>query len=98
MKNFRSLIQESKESYTIKHKTYSSAVQHAHSVAEKRGFQVDEEDWDRKVALGPKKPSSGKTNSLHINLLKNGKEVKQKLHIQVYNADNEFYELNMYIQ
>lgn len=83
--------------YTVNHKTFSSAVQHARDVAEKRGFQVDDDDWDRKVALGPKKPSSGKTNNYSINLMKNGKSVKQKLQMQVY-YDEGRYELNMYIQ
>lgn len=83
--------------YTINHKTFSSAVQHAIDVAEKRGFQVDDDDWDRKVAMGPRKPSSGKTNMYSINLMKNGKDVKQKLNMQVY-YDEGRYELNMYIQ
>lgn len=83
--------------YTVSHKTFSSAVQHAIEVAEKRGFQVDDDDWDRKVALGPKKPSSGKTNKYSIDLMKNGKSVKQKLQMQVY-YDEGRYELNMYIQ
>lgn len=83
--------------YTVNHKTFSSAVQHARDVAEKRGFQVDDDDWDRKVALGPKKPSSGKTNTYSIELMKNGKSVKQKLQMQVY-YDEGRYELNMYIQ
>jgi hypothetical protein len=83
--------------YTINHKTFSSAVQHAIDVAEKRGFQVDDDDWDRKVAMGPRKPSSGKTNMYSIGLMKNGKDVKQKLNMQVY-YDEGRYELNMYIQ
>lgn len=90
-------IVESKSEYTVSHKTFSSAVQHARDVAEKRGFQVDDDDWDRKVALGPKKPSSGKTNTYSIELMKNGKSVKQKLQMQVY-YDEGRYELNMYIQ
>lgn len=83
--------------YKVNHTTFSSAVQHASEVAKKKGYDVDETDWDHKVALGPKKPSAGKTNSYSINLTKNGKEVKQKLHMQVY-YDEGRYELNMYIQ
>jgi hypothetical protein len=88
---------EAKSDYTINHKTFSSAVQHAVEVAKKRGYEVDEEDYDRKVALGPRKPSKGKTNSYSIDLTKNGKPVKQKLQMQVY-YDEGRYELNMYIQ
>lgn len=86
-----------KSDYDIAHKTFSSAVQHAAEVAKKRGYEVDDEDWDQKVAMGPRKPSKGKTNSYSIDLTKNGKPVKQKLQMQVY-YDEGRYELNMYIQ
>ena len=56
------------------------------------------DDWHDKVATGPKKPSSGKTNSFSINLMKDGKPSKKKLQMQVYNMDNQKYELNMYIE
>lgn len=84
--------------YDTYHKDYSSAVQHAVAVAKKRGYEVDDEDYDRKVAMGPRKPSSGKTNSFSIKLMKNGKPQKKALQMQVYNMDNKGYELNMYIE
>ena len=87
---------EAKDSYTIAHKTFSSAVQHAEEVTKKRGYEIDPEEWDRKVSMGPRKPGTGKTNSYSIDLTKNGKDVKQKLHMQVY-YDEGRYELNMYI-
>jgi hypothetical protein len=89
-------MSEAKDSYTINHKTFSSAVQHAEEVVNKRGFEVDPEEWDHKVSMGPRKPGAGKTNSYTIALMKNGKEVKQKLQMQVY-YDEGRYELNMYI-
>jgi len=89
-------LDEAKSDYTINHKTFSSAVQHAVEVAKKRGFEVDDEDYDRKVAMGPRKPSKGKTNSYSIALMKGGKPAKQKLQMQVY-YDEGRYELNMYI-
>jgi hypothetical protein len=89
-------MKEAKDDYQIYHKSFSSAVQHALSQVEKRGYEVEGEEWDRKVALGPKKPSSGKTNSYTIDLMKNGKETKRKLQMQVY-YDEGRYELNMYI-
>jgi len=89
-------LEEKKEDYTIYHKTFSSAVQHAVQKVKDRGYEVDNEDYDRKVAFGPRKPSKGKTNSYTINLMKNGKPVKQKLQMQVY-YDEGRYELNMYI-
>ena len=87
-----------KSEYKVYHKDYSTAVQTAIKQAEKRGYEVDMDDWHDKVATGPKKPSSGKTNSFSINLMKDGKPSKKKLQMQVYNMDNHKYELNMYIE
>jgi hypothetical protein len=87
---------EAKNDYTVNHKTFSSAVQHATAQVEKRGYTVDEEDYDRKVAMGPRKPTTGKTNTYTIDLMKDGKETKRKLQMQVY-YDQGRYELNMYI-
>jgi hypothetical protein len=87
-----------KSDYEVYHKDYSGAVQTAIKQAEKRGYEVDMDDWHDKVATGPKKPSSGKTNSFSINLMKGGKPSKKKLQMQVYNMDNQKYELNMYIE
>lgn len=84
--------------YTIYHKDYSSAVQHAAVHAGKQGYEIDHDDWDRVVAMGPKKPSAGKTNILNVSLKKDGKESKKKLHMQVYNMDNKGYELNTYVE
>ena len=85
-----------KSDYTISHKTFSSAVQHALEHVEKLGYTVDEDEWFRKVSSGPKKPSSGKTNTYDIDLMKGGKETRRKLQMQVY-YDQGRYELNMYV-
>ena len=67
-------------------------MQHAYAFAKKKGYVVDTDDIDSKVASGPKKPSSGKTNKYIL-----GTNKKQNVHIQVTNLDNKRYELNMYI-
>ena len=77
--------------YEIYHKDFSSAMQHAYKFAKAKGVIVDPKEIDDKVATGPKKPSSGKTNSYIL-----GTNKRQKVHIQVYNTGNK-YELNMYI-
>ena len=77
--------------YEIYHKDFSSAMQHAYKFAKTKGVIVDPKEIDDKVATGPKKPSSGKTNSYIL-----GTNKRQKVHIQVYNTGNK-YELNMYI-
>jgi hypothetical protein len=89
-----SQIRERKDDYPIYHKTYSAAMAAAYAYAKKKGFEVDTDDIDRKVAMGPKKPSNGKTNSFTLKL----KDQKRKmLAVQVTNLDNRRYELNTYI-
>ena len=79
--------------YDLYHKTFSSAMQHAYAHAKKKGVIVDPKEIDDKVATGPKKPSSGKTNRYIL-----GTNTRKKVHIQVANLDNKRYELNMYIE
>lgn len=89
---------KSASGYDLYHSTMAGALQHAKAQAEKRGYEVDMNDWDQKVAMGPRKPSKdGEYNAYSLKLTKNGKPVRQALHIQVTNIGNRF-ELNMYIQ
>jgi|8_EtaG_2_1085327.scaffolds.fasta_scaffold00399_13 hypothetical protein len=77
--------------YEIYHKDFSSAMKHAYKAAKKMyGITVDPKEIDDKVASGPRKPSSGKTNSYRL------KGDKGAIQVQVYNMDNKKYELNMY--
>ena len=78
--------------YEIYHKSFSAAMQHAYEYAEKKGYIVDPNEIDSKVALGPRKPSVGKTNRYDL------KAGRKTAHIQVYNMNNKTYELNMYIE
>jgi len=89
-----SMVREKKEDYPLYHKTYSDAMRAAYEFAKKKGYEVDPDDIDRKVASGPRKPSNGKTNSFTLKL----KDEKRKmLAVQVTNLDNKRYELNTYI-
>ena len=83
--------------YEVYHKDFSTAVQYAKREVEKKGYEIDDDEWFRKVASGPRKPSVGKTNSYNIELMKNGKPTKQRLQMQVYGMDSGKYELNMYV-
>ena len=106
MKTVKELMADMKESvqevteaksssdYSLYHKTYSGAMQAAYAHAKKKGYEVDKDDIDRKVASGPRKPSSGKTNSFTLKLVG---EKKKMLAVQVTNLDNKRYELNCYI-
>jgi hypothetical protein len=67
-------------------------MQHAHDQEKKKGHIVDPKEIDDKVATGPKKPSSGKTNRYSL------KAGRKTVEIQVANLDNKRYELNMYIE
>ena len=78
-------ITEAKAEYPVYHFTYSAAINTAKEYAEKKGYEVDDEDSFRKIGMGPRKPSAGKTNRFSIELTKGGKPQKKLLHIQVYN-------------
>ena len=78
--------------YEIYHKDFSGAMQHAYKFAKSKGVTVDPSEIDNKVASGPRKPSSGKTNSYNL-----GTDKGKRVQIQVTNLDNKRYELNMYI-
>ena len=80
--------------YDLYHKSYSGALQHAYAWAKKKGYTVDPDDIDKKVATGPKKPSEGRTNSFTLKLKDNPKKM---LAVQVYGMGGGKYELNTYI-
>jgi hypothetical protein len=88
-----SVYEAKKSDYQLYHKDFSTAMQHSYEVAKKRGYTVDPNEIDRKVAMGPKKPSSGKSNRYIL-----GTDSKNKrLHVQVANLDDKRHELNMYM-
>ena len=84
---------KSSSGYELYHKDFSGAMQHAYKFAKSKGVTVDPDEIDSKVASGPRKPSSGKTNKYILGTNKKNTQV----HIQVANLDNKRYELNMYI-
>jgi hypothetical protein len=92
----RESVTEAKTPYEVYHKSYTSAIEAAREYAEKKGFEIDNDDSFRKIGMGPRKPSEGKTNSFSIQLTKDGKLQRKQLHIQVYGMKNS-YELNAYI-
>jgi len=88
------------ENYKVYHKSFSEAAQEAIKVAKKKGFDVDEEDWQNEVAMGGRynraRPATGDTHDFKVALTKNGKPTKKFLVFQVYGMKNQF-ELNAYI-
>jgi hypothetical protein len=90
-------IKEAKSDYEVYHKSYTSAINAAKEYAEKKGYEINDDDSFRQIGMGPRKPSEGKTNKFSIELSKDGKVQRKKLQIQVYGMKNS-YELNAYIQ
>ena len=78
--------------YDLYHKDFSSAMQHAYAMAKKlHGITIDPKEIDDKVATGPSKPGSGKTNKYRL------KGDKGSIQVQVYNkGGSKPFELNMY--
>ena len=90
-------LNEAKSDYEVYHKSYTSAIEAARAYAEKKGYEINNDDAFTKIGMGPRKPSEGKTNRFDIELSKDGKVQRKKLQIQVYGMKNS-YELNAYIQ
>jgi hypothetical protein len=91
-------IDEANDTYF---KSFTQAVEYARKATEKRGFTIDEDDWQTQIAFGGKysrsRPSKGKTNSFTVGLLKNGKPQRKSLQISVFGMDSGSYELTQYI-
>jgi len=95
----KSILKEYK--YKLYHKSFTEAATEARKVAEKKGFEIDEENWTTEVAFGGKykraRPSVGKSNSFSVALIKNGKPQRKHLHFQVYGMESGSFELNAYV-
>ena len=93
-----SKIDEANDTYF---KSFTQAVEYARKATEKRGFTIDEDDWQTQIAFGGKysrsRPSKGKTNSFTVGLLKKGKPQRKSLQISVYGMPSGSYELTQYI-
>ena len=91
-------IDEANDTYF---KSFTDAVEFARKATEKRGFTIDEDDWQSQIAFGGKysrsRPSKGKTNSFTVGLLKKGKPQRKSLQISVFGIDSGSYELTHYI-
>lgn len=89
----------SKSKFEINHEQYYEAMAEAKDYIEKNGYTVSDDEWHKKVTVGPRKPANGETNRITLKLEKDGKEQRKLAHIQVYNRETRVktYELNMYI-
>jgi hypothetical protein len=92
------LISEANETYF---KSFTDAASAAKAYAMKKGYEIDENDWQTQIAMGGKysrsRPGVGKTNSFTVGLLRNGKPQRKALHISVYGMESGNFELTNYI-
>ena len=90
--DYREEVELDEAKYDLYHKDFSSAMQHAYAMAKKlHGITIDPKEIDDKVATGPSKPGSGKTNKYRL------KGDKGAIQVQVYNkGGSKPFELNMY--
>jgi hypothetical protein len=88
-------------SIPIYHNSFTDAVNTARQYVEKKGYEIDEDDWFTQIGTGGKytraRPSIGKTHSFSVGLIKNGKPQKKNINISVYGMDSGRYELTAYI-
>jgi len=77
------------------------AAEYAREMAEKKGYEIDEDDWQTQIGMGGKhnrlRPGVGKTHSFTVGLTKNGKPQRKALNISLYGMDSGSYELTYYI-
>ena len=109
MITLKSIIEEAKLKPTVTvneandtyFNSFTDAVSYARKAAEKRGFEINEDDWQTQIALGGKysrsRPSVGKTNTFNVGLLKGGKPQRKNLNISVYGMESGKFELTHYI-
>ena len=83
------------------YKQASEAADAARKYAEKKGYEIDEDDWQSQIAAGGKygrlRPGKEKTHTFSIGLLKNGKPQRKRLQISLYGMPSGKYELTQYI-
>jgi len=100
LKDFANSLEErskGKKDYEVYHTSYTDALSEVLDLIARNGYTVDPDNWFNKVSTGPRKPSAGKTNSIIVELEKNGKETRRTAAFQVFGMESGRYELNAYI-
>lgn len=97
----KSIIKENKQQYQTYHNSFTDAASEARELAEKRGYIIDEDDWQTQVALGGKygrsRPEVGKTHTFTVGLIKDDKPQRKALTFTVYGMESGRFELVAYI-
>jgi len=83
--------------YTLYHKSYTDAINHALDWHEKQGLKVDDDDRWQKISVGSKKPREDETTRIQIPATNHRTGRSHMIMIQVYNKGGATpYELNTY--
>jgi hypothetical protein len=97
----KDIISEMNESSNTYFNSFTHAAEAARVYALKKGYEIDENDWQTQVALGGRynrsRPGVGKTHSFSVGLLKNGKPQRKGLHFSVYGMPSGKFELVVYV-
>ena len=92
------LTENSVETY---HNSFTHAAEAAKAYAIKKGYEIDENDWQSQVAFGGRysrsRPGVGKTHSFTVGLLRNGKPQRKGLNFSVYGMESGKFELTAYV-
>jgi hypothetical protein len=93
-------IKEASDSDTY-FNTATDAVEFARNQAEKKGYEIDPQDWNYEITMGGRysrtRPGVGKTHSFKVGLLKGGKYQRKQLNISLYGMESGKFELTYYI-
>jgi hypothetical protein len=83
------------------HKSFTHAAEAAKAYALKKGYDINEDDWQSQVAMGGRysrsRPGVGKTHSFSVGLLRNGKPQRKNLNFSVYGMESGNFELTAYV-
>lgn len=97
----RGIVSEMTESKNTYFNSFTHAAEAAREYALKKGYEIDEDDWQTQVALGGRynrsRPGVGKTHSFSVGLTRLGKPQRKGLHFSVYGMESGKFELVVYI-
>ena len=97
----KDLLKEAKHDYTTYHKSFTDAADEARRLAERLGYEIDEDDWFSEVASGGTynraRPSVGKTHKFRVGLTRKGKPQRKMLNFAVYGMESGNFELTAYV-
>ena len=79
----------------------ADAVQYAKEQTEKKGFEINQQDWFTKINLGGKysrlRPNVDEYKTFIVGLIKNDKEQRKCLSITLYGMQSGKFELTFYV-